>query len=290
MFDVKKLTRPDVKSHFLDATGIAGINTFASDTRLTPRIAALTKLTTVLNLDIQGQQNFCHGEDALKDYPVDQDWVRVMSWAHMAEQRGPSVVYDVWNGFHDYVIDHPYIGGTITNFAYRHASTTYSPWIPVGLVGQSLSTCNLCVRFVDAMLKSFGYAFAEQDADFRYYDLEGVYPMNLYVHVLTSNDSVDDDTWEFVNVESSSGETFRYIADGQFASDAMRKLTSARRRIKVPSSGLITLIQGPSEIKRRINIHSRGRYKATREDKCGAPDQNPDKACGYLESTAFDTD
>lgn len=32
LFDVKKLMRPDVKAHFLNATGQAGINTYASDT------------------------------------------------------------------------------------------------------------------------------------------------------------------------------------------------------------------------------------------------------------------
>jgi hypothetical protein len=31
LFDVKKLMRPDAKAHFLNATGQAGINTYASD-------------------------------------------------------------------------------------------------------------------------------------------------------------------------------------------------------------------------------------------------------------------
>jgi hypothetical protein len=51
--------------------------------------------------------------------------------------------------------------------------------------------------------KSFGFAFAKKDADFCYYYLEGVYPMTLNVHVLTFNDSIADDTWEFLNVVES---------------------------------------------------------------------------------------
>jgi hypothetical protein len=83
MFDVEKLMKPDVKAHFPDATKQAGINRYASNTRLTPCIAALTELTIILDLAIHGQQNFCHGKDALNDYPIDQDWVCIMSWAHM---------------------------------------------------------------------------------------------------------------------------------------------------------------------------------------------------------------
>jgi hypothetical protein len=118
--------------------------------RLTPHISALTELTIVLDLDIHGQQNFCHGKDALNDYPVDQDWVHIMSWAHMAGQATGQVAVSfckIWNGFHDHGIDHPYIGGT--PFAIHHASTSYCPWIQFGLVRQSLSTwlyslCKIC--------------------------------------------------------------------------------------------------------------------------------------------------
>jgi len=260
MFDAEKLTAPAVKAQFLDATGKAGINTYASDTRLTPRMAAEHNLVTVLNLDVHGQQNFCHGEDSMDDYPVDLDWVRVMSWSHMAEQRGPSAAYDTWNGFDSQVIESPYMGGTLTNFAHRHAGKSESPWIPVGLNGLSLESCDLCTKFVDALLKSFGYTYSEEDDDYLYYSLKGIYPMNLYVHVLHSNDKAADDTWEFLQVEEmTTGKKYRYIADGAYPTKKMRTLHPEERLIPVPKNGQILKLQGPSDINTRVYIHTRGK-------------------------------
>jgi hypothetical protein len=55
----------------------------------------------------------------------------------------------------------------------------------------------------------------------------------------------------------ATGETYRYIAYGQYTTDAMQQLTHVKHRIQAPLEGLITLIQGPSVIK-RISIHTQG--------------------------------
>jgi hypothetical protein len=75
------------------------------------------------------------------------------------------------------------------------------------------------------MLKLFGYAFAENDADLNYYYGRSS-SLNLYVHILTSNDSIADDTCLGIPkccwiLQPATGETYRYIADGQYTTDAI---------------------------------------------------------------------
>jgi hypothetical protein len=163
--------------------------------RLTPHISALTELTIVLDLDIHGQQNFCHGKDALNDYPVDQDWVHIMSWAHMAGQATRCVLLQDLAGGMAFMIM------ALTIHILEALPLLFTMPVQATVHGFNLALsdspcllgCILCVRFVDTMLKLFGYAFAENDADFCYYYGRSL-SLNLYVHILTSNDSIADDT------------------------------------------------------------------------------------------------
>lgn len=160
--------------------------------RLTPHISALTELTIVLDLDIHGQQNFCHGKDALNDYPVDQDWVHIMSWAHMAGQA---------TGFPSARSGMAFMIMALTIHILEALPLLFTMPVQATVHGFNLALsdspcllgCILCVRFVDTMLKLFGYAFAENDADLNYYYGRSS-SLNLYVHILTSNDSIADDT------------------------------------------------------------------------------------------------
>lgn len=288
-FDLEKLMRPAVRHHYLETPRTLGLDGFASDTRTTPRIAAQHELTIVVNRDVYAHQNFGHGPSALNGYEVkDLDLARVHNWVTISTNRSPGPVYDTWNGFNSEIIPEPYIGGTVIDFIRGHFKSN-GVWLPENIYHQPLDRCMNCRLTVDSFFRLFGYEVLREDGQNLSYCLTGYYPANIYVMVSDElGYRTPDDSLEFLRIQSSYG-IRRYIALGSVKSQDMKEMTPEQRTILVPKAATIIEMNGPSEIKKREYIASRGRFKRDKanRDICGAPDQDRDMACGYLESSEF---
>mmetsp|Transcript_35579 Transcript_35579/g.77213 ORF Transcript_35579/g.77213 Transcript_35579/m.77213 type:complete len:316 (+) Transcript_35579:1-948(+) len=288
-FDIEKLMRPAVRHHYLEIPRRIGLDGFASDTRTTPRIAAEHELTIVVNRDVYAHQNFGHGPYALNGYAVkDLDLARIHNWVTLSSNRSPKPVYDTWNGFNSEIIPEPYIGGTSIDFIRGHFKVG-GVWLPENIYHQPLDLCMNCRLMVDSFFRLFGYEVLHEDDSSLSYSLKGAYPANIYVMV--SEDpgyKTPDDSWEFLHVRTPSG-ILRYIALGSVKSQDMKEMMPEQRTLLVPKEGTITAMNGPSAIKKREYIASRGRFKRDKDNSeiCGAPDQDRRTACGYLETFEF---
>ena len=285
LFDIEKLLRPAVRHHFLDTPRELGLDGFASDTRTTPRIALQHELTILVNRDVYAHQNFAHGPHALDGYQAnDLDMVKIHNFFTVSKNRSPKPVYDAWNGLNSHVIPEPYIGGTAINFIRGHSDG--GVWMPTNIYHRPLYHCIQCRLMVDSFFGLLGYEMLKEDANNLHYCLKGVYPSNIYVSATSDpRYKTPSDSWEFLRLNDGS----RFVALGSVETEDMREMLPEQRTIVVPKSATITGMYGPSEINGKKYITSRGRYKRdkARREICGAPDQDRDTACGYLEPDNF---
>ena len=285
LFDVDKLLRPEVRRHFLEIPREHGLDGFASDTRTTPRIALQHELTILVNRDVYAHQNFAHGPNALDGYQAnDLDLVKIHNFWTVSKNRSPKPVYDVWNGLNNFVIPEPYIGGTAIDFVRGHSDG--GVWMPHNVYNMPLQNCAKCRMMVDSFFGLLGYEVLHEDENNLHYCLKGVYPSNIYIS--STKDSryrTPNDSWEFMRLMDGS----RFIALGRVKTNDMREMRPEERTIIVPKSARIARLFEPSEMNDREYITSRGRYKRdkARREICGAPDQDLETACGYLESEDF---
>ena len=258
---------------------------FASDTRTTPRIALQHELTILVNRDVYAHQNFAHGPHALDGYQAnDLDMVKIHNFVTVSKNRSPKPVYDAWNGLNSHIISEPYIGGTALNFIRGHSDG--GVWMPTNIYHRPLNHCIQCRLMVDSFFGLLGYEMLEEDANNLHYCLKGVYPSNIYVSATSDpRYRTPNDSWEFLRLNDGS----RFVALGSVETDDMREMQPEQRTIVVPKTATIVGMYGPSEINSKKYITSRGRYKRdkARREICGAPDQDRDTACGYLEPDDF---
>jgi len=108
------------------------------------------------------------------------------------------------------------------------------------------------------------------------------------VHVeLSEKYETPNDSWEFLQVVTATGEKYRYIALGSIPTAQMRTLVPKDRQIFLPKTGVIHKLQGPTHMKRAKTIHIQGSYEPKMRGGCEVLDMQKMNACGFLESPEF---
>lgn len=321
-FDVTKLRQ--VRSVYLDGPVAAGTVTYPSDTRFGPKFSRHFGMCMITHRDVYFHQDFAQEDsnagDALEKYDphVDKDTVRVLNLASLCSLRNPANPYYLFKGYDDAGIT-PFIGGTGMDFYGRHVTSRNSPWMPHDVVGKSLQgdegafdpgagitsadDNNLAVTLLTAKMELFGYERYYRDDDCPLnsicYRMAGVYPGNNYVFA-TEERLGCTDCWEFMRIGIKDGDGNEEVDDDDtmyhltavagVTNDEIRSMEPVDRIVVLPAEGAyVARFTGPYDIRGKENISHKGWHRLGSSTwPCGAPDQNPDRACGYLDTPEFD--
>lgn len=299
MFDVQKLRT--IRDVYIDKPVSMGVQTYPSDTKFGPRFAKAYGMCMVTHRDVHYHQDFAiehpmTGEHTLDKYDdhVDKDTIRVLSLSSLCQTRNPVNPYYIFQAYNMIGLP-PFIGGCGLRFYSRHVQSMESPWIPRDVVGKSLATDPLAVTLLSGKMEVFGWEpFYEGCPPVTLcYRIVGVLPGATYIFA-TEEEMDCSDCWEFMQIGtgtpgSDDGDTIRLTAVADVTMEEIRKMHPLERTLQIPSDGYIKNFAGPSEIKGKNHITNKGVHRSGSSSAvCGAPDQDEDRACGYLDSPEFD--